>query len=97
MADKFILASHTLTEHLLRGALGLGLVALALHLGPLHPVLALVLVVLSAVALRGCPTCWAVGLLHTAWSRLRGRPSPGAACKDGRCAKETLDTSRPRC
>jgi hypothetical protein len=59
------LASRSVGEHLLRGALGLILAGVAVVLcGVVGPV-ALMLLPLTAVAWRGCPTCWTVGLLGT--------------------------------
>lgn len=59
------LASGSVGEHLLRGALGLISAVLAiLLLGVLGPV-SLALLPVSALAWRGCPTCWTVGLLGT--------------------------------
>ena len=59
------LASGSIIEHLLRGAAGLtaGVLAIALlaRVGPVS----LALLVLTALAWRGCPTCWTVGLVGT--------------------------------
>ncbi len=59
------LASRSVRAHLTRGVAGLILVGLAIALvAPVGPV-SLVLLAPAAVAWRGCPTCWAVGLLGT--------------------------------
>ena len=59
------LASGSVGVHLARGAAGLIAAALAIVLlGVVGPV-SLALLPLSAVAWRGCPTCWTVGLLGT--------------------------------
>lgn len=69
-------ASRSVTEHLLRGAAGALLLVAALVLtGPVGP-LSLLLLVPAVVLLRGCPTCWALGLVQT---RERAR------CESGRC------------
>ena len=81
-------ASKSLVEHVLRGAIGLGAFALAGVLAPQHPLLALALLPGALVALRGCPMCWTVGLVQTAFVTLRGRPA-SARCVDGRCAALT--------
>lgn len=78
-------ASKSLVEHVLRGVIGLGAFAFAGVLAPDHPLLAIGLVPVALVALRGCPMCWTVGLVQTAVAALRGRPA-GARCVDGRCA-----------
>lgn len=54
-------ASASVPIHILRGAVGLLALAGAVILG--GP--ALLLLVVTVVAWRGCPTCWAVGLMQT--------------------------------
>ncbi len=58
-------ASPTLTEHLVRGALGAAALALGVMLLPVQPWAALATLPIAFVALRGCPMCWTVGLLDT--------------------------------
>ena len=62
-------ASQSLTQHLSRGALGLGALAFSVQLlgqGSLMGMPAAVgLLVFSLVMLRGCPTCWTIGLIQT--------------------------------
>ena len=59
------LASSSSREHLLRGAAGLVAAVFAIVLvADVGPV-SLVLLAVTAVAWRGCPTCWTVGLLGT--------------------------------
>ncbi len=58
-------ASATVARHLARGALGFTLIAAACALAASVSPIALALLVPGAVALRGCPTCWTVGLLET--------------------------------
>ena len=58
-------ASKSVIEHLLRGALGLAIILFAIKLGGTRPAVALVLVLGGLVALRGCPTCWLIGLFST--------------------------------
>lgn len=79
-------ASKTIIEHLVRGALGIGAFAAAAALAPAHPILALSLLPMGLVALRGCPMCWTVGLVQTIVARARGR-STAALCVDGSCAR----------
>ena len=75
-------ASRSLPEHLLRGLVGLGAFVAAVSLAPGQPWLALLLLPLGGVALRGCPSCWLVGLVQT----LAPRFGKAGACVDGRCA-----------
>jgi hypothetical protein len=70
-------ASASLTEHLVRGVVGLVLVVLSLAYAGSHP-WALLGLVPGVLAWRGCPTCWALGLAATV---SRGRV---AGC-DGTC------------
>jgi hypothetical protein len=58
-------ASGSLAVHLLRGAIGFGLIAAALVLSAVHGPIALLLAPVGLVSLRGCPTCWTVGLIQT--------------------------------
>lgn len=58
-------ASRSVPRHLVRGALGLPMMVAAFVLVPWLGPLALLLVVPAAVLLRGCPTCWALGLVQT--------------------------------
>ena len=58
-------ASRSVPRHLVRGALGLPMMAAAFVLIPWAGPLALLLVVPAAVLLRGCPTCWTLGLVQT--------------------------------
>lgn len=58
-------ASRSVREHLVRGALGLPLLVAAFALIPLTGPVVLLLAVPAVVLLRGCPTCWALGLVQT--------------------------------
>lgn len=75
-----VFASRSVTEHVLRGILGLVLVVVALAYSGSSP-WALLLVVPAVVAWRGCPTCWALGLAATL---SRGR----TGCDDGSCLND---------
>jgi hypothetical protein len=79
-------ASPTLTEHLARGIFGFSALAASVALAPEHPWLLLPLLPAAFLALRGCPTCWTVGLAQTVVARLRGRKASGS-CADGSCAR----------
>ncbi len=59
------LASGSVREHLLRGAAGLIAAVLAIVLVTVVGPISLTLLPVTAVAWRGCPTCWTVGLLGT--------------------------------
>ena len=76
-------ASRTLSEHVLRGLVGIAAIVGAV-LSPLGW-LSVPLVIVGLVALRGCPMCWTIGLVQTVWDRVRGRSAPDA-CLDGACS-----------
>jgi hypothetical protein len=62
--DRGALASASVIRHLARGALSFGLIGAAFALTASVGPAVLVLVPLGLVALRGCPTCWIVGLIQ---------------------------------
>ena len=74
-ATRSPLASASIHRHLLRGALGLlAVVGAILLLGVLGPA-SLALLPVAAIAWRGCPTCWAVGMIGTLADRRAGAPA----------------------
>lgn len=66
--------------HLFRGGVGFGLLFGSIALLRVVGVPALVLAPAGLVVLRGCPTCWAIGLVEMI---SRGRVT--RACTDGSC------------
>jgi hypothetical protein len=62
-------ASNTLFEHVLRGAVGIGALWVALAIAVPHPWGSLTLGALVLLAFRGCPICWTIGLFETARRR----------------------------
>ena len=73
-------ASRSMTRHLARGVVGFGTLAASVVLVPWAGLFSLLLAPLGLLALRGCPTCWAIGLVQT-MSRGRWERS----CGDGSC------------
>lgn len=65
--------SRRLTDSLLRGSVGLPALAFAAALISTHPVVALALVPIALIALRGCPMCWTMGLASDIAAKLRAR------------------------
>jgi hypothetical protein len=63
--DQSAFANTSVGRHLLRGAIGFGLIGSALALLPSVGFVALLLAPPGMVALRGCPTCWIAGLIQT--------------------------------
>jgi hypothetical protein len=73
-------ASASVPRHLLRGAVGFGLIIGSIALVPFAGPAALLAAPLGLVAFRGCPTCWMIGLAQTI---SRGRLE--RTCTDGAC------------
>ncbi len=72
------LASGSVRAHLLRGAGGLVAAVLAIVLVGVVGPISLALLPVTAVAWRGCPTCWTVGLVGTLAD---GRARRGCSCR----------------
>jgi hypothetical protein len=64
--------SRTIARHIARGTVGFGAVAGAVALTPAQPLVWLVAIPVAALAFRGCPMCWTVGLAETVAARVRG-------------------------
>jgi hypothetical protein len=58
-------ASTSIGRHLARGAVGFTLIGAAFALAAGGSPVALALLVPGGLALRGCPTCWLLGLAQT--------------------------------
>ncbi|QBS40345.1 hypothetical protein [Nocardia sp. CS682] len=79
-------ASTSVPRHLARGVVGFGALIGAFALLPWIGVASLLLAPLGFIALRGCPTCWAIGLMQTiSMGRLQ------RSCVDGRCQLTLAD------
>jgi len=79
------LASGSVAEHVVRGAVGLLAAVLGIVLVTVVGPASLLLLGVTVIAWRGCPTCWAVGLFGTladsragAAARAADRSSPAA-------------------
>jgi hypothetical protein len=80
MNSQQSLASTSLTVHIVRGVIGFAALIAAVALIPVLGLLSLALAPIGLLALRGCPMCWAIGLVQTmSMGRLR------RSCTDGRC------------
>jgi hypothetical protein len=75
-----VLASKSVARHLARGVLGFGLIGVAITLTTSVGPAALLLAPLGLVALRGCPTCWCVGLAQTISAGRLERSCTAANC-----------------
>ncbi|OEJ28564.1 hypothetical protein AR457_32975 [Streptomyces agglomeratus] len=73
-------ASTSLPRHLARGVVGFGGLIGSFALMPVVGPVSLLMLPVGAVALRGCPLCWTIGLVQTlSKGRLR------RSCEDGQC------------
>jgi hypothetical protein len=75
------LAGASTARHLIRGAIGFGLIASALALIPSIGVAAFLLAPPGLVALRGCPMCWTIGLIETVSAGRVVRSCSGEVCR----------------
>lgn len=83
------LASASVARHLVRGALGFGLIGSGFVLAASHGPAALLLTLPGMVALRGCPTCWLAGLIQiVSAGRLK------RSCSDGGCTLLPADPTQ---
>ncbi|GAA1590245.1 hypothetical protein GCM10009678_85770 [Actinomadura kijaniata] len=84
-------ASASLARHLLRGAVGFGALVGSVALLPVLGPVGLLLAPVGLLALRGCPTCWAIGLVQTvSMGRLR------RSCGEDGCELTVAEPVRPR-
>ena len=66
-----IFASRGLAEHILRGVIGLVALQQAMALSATQPLQSLVLAGTALLAFRGCPVCWTIGLVETAYHQFK--------------------------
>jgi hypothetical protein len=77
-------ASKTIAAHLLRGVIGVALIAWALEHQSSNPAFALAGGIVALIAMRGCPLCWTLGLLATISGRISVRRA--RTCGSGACS-----------
>jgi hypothetical protein len=90
MTDEQNFASASVPRHLVRGVVGFGALIGAIALLPVFGMFGLLLAPVGLLALRGCPTCWAIGLMQTI---SRGRLQ--RSCVDGQCRLTGAEHLRP--
>jgi hypothetical protein len=96
-------ASKSVVEHLARGLVGGGALLASVVCLTAQPWLSVGALGLGLLALRGCPTCWTIGLLQTLLARARGKATV-ESCADGSCAlpgcapgtQAAIQTGEPR-
>jgi hypothetical protein len=69
-AECGVFASRSITAHLIRGAIAAALLTWAWLHQSSNPVTAATALIVSLFAMRGCPTCWTMGLFETIAHRL---------------------------
>jgi hypothetical protein len=79
--DQVAPPRRALARHLARGAIGFGLIGVAFVLTKRLGPASLLLLAPGMVALRGCPTCWLVGLIETLSAGRLERSCAEASCK----------------
>lgn len=72
--------SRNIGEHIFRGILGFGLLAVSLVYSGVLGWWTMLPVVGALVSFRGCPTCWTVDLVETVLLR-----KTRIGCSDGSC------------
>jgi hypothetical protein len=75
------LSSKTLTEHLVRGSIGICSLWWAIQISGRHPALALALGMVAIIAFRGCPICWTMGLFGTLGNLFKRKPHHDPAAR----------------
>jgi hypothetical protein len=83
-----LFATRTLSGHLIRGAVGVALIYVAISQQHPQPGWSMLAGLLSLVALRGCPACWTIGLVEALHQRTRLRQGP---VPDADSPSRTLD------
>jgi hypothetical protein len=85
-------AGVSVARQLVRGVVGFGAIAGAFALVPVVGPAALLLAPVGLIALRGCPTCWLMGLIQAVSAGRMAR-----RCVDGRCEVRSTrpGTGRP--
>lgn len=58
-------ASTSLFEHIVRGAIGICLLWLAIDIAFSHPMVSVALGIVTLILFKGCPVCWTIGLFET--------------------------------
>ena len=86
-------AGRSVPRHLVRGAIGFGLIGGSIALVPVVGPVTLLAAPLALIAFRGCPTCWMVGLAQTiSRGRLKRQCPEGDGDSVGTC---TLTKAQP--
>lgn len=77
MARPMAFGNRSLSIHVVRGAIGLGALIIALKGYDIVGWPALLLIGVSVWALKGCPICWTIGLFETLAAKVFMAVDPG--------------------
>ena len=94
-SDQSTFASTSVARHLTRGAIGFGLIGSAIGLVPVLGPASLLLAPAGLVALRGCPTCWMVGLMETISAGRLQRTCTDTGCELHASPTPTTESALP--
>ena len=75
-ARTMAFGNRSLSMHVLRGVLGFGSLVLALKGYEIIGWPALLLMIVSVWALKGCPICWTIGLFETVAAKVLASVDP---------------------
>jgi hypothetical protein len=76
-----VFASRSLVEHLARGLLGFGALAAAFLVTTHGALVPIALAIVGIALLRGCPTCWMLGLMEILSAGKTKRICEGGSCR----------------
>jgi hypothetical protein len=80
MSEVSWFASRSVPRHLVRGAIGFGLIGAGFVLTVVAGPVSLLLVPAGLATLRGCPMCWTIGLIATISDGRLERSCSGEGC-----------------
>jgi hypothetical protein len=89
--NRGTLARASVACHLVRGAVGFGLIGSGFVLAASYGPAVLLLTIPGMVVLRGCPTCWLAGLIEIVSAGRLER-----SCSDGDCTLTPTGTQGSR-
>ena len=81
-AEVVVFKSRTILGHLAKGVFGFGLLAIVLLYAPVLGWWTVLPAIGALVLFRGCPMCWAMGLIETVLDRKSGSSCAGGSCME---------------
>ncbi len=65
-----MLCSTSVTEHIFRGILAAGAIGVIAYAWP-NLWITIIYLPIAVLLMRGCPTCWLLGLVETTWNKFK--------------------------